>query len=256
VTTTSSDQQENKGKKSRVSGELARKITKGDDQASNEFITINYRWLLFIVRRKFSRSNNHEDIVQDTFMLVIGKLKQGLIHNPNAIMAYLRTAAINIGFEYLRKDQKYISAVDQDMLTSIEDSKPGILPTLIWDNKLSYVKQAIAGLKKQRDREILSSFYFKGQDKPAICEKLQLSVEHFDRVLYRAKKRLKKLVDKSDYNKPNGPLKPLKIKQPDNKNNKDSSENSGKDPQDFVSKIICSIQIWLRKIPKVQRLFA
>ena len=252
MTTTSSDQQENKGKKSRVSGELARKITKGDDQASNEFITINYRWLLFIVRRKFSRSNNHEDIVQDTFMLVIGKLKQGLIHNPDAIMAYLRTAAINIGFEYLRKDQKYISALDQDLINSIEDSKADILPTIIWDNKLSYVKQAIEGLKKARDREILNSFYFKDQSKKNICEKLQLSVEHFDRVLYRAKERLKKLVEKSDYNRPNGPLKPLNSKKTESK---DKAKND-KDPHNFVSKIICSMQVFFKKIPKVQRLFA
>ena len=60
--------------KSKVSGELAVKIITGDKLASNEFVKINYSWLLFVVRRKFAQSNNHEDIVQDTFMLVIKKL--------------------------------------------------------------------------------------------------------------------------------------------------------------------------------------
>ncbi|MFK5854895.1 MAG: hypothetical protein QM503_02115, partial [Bacteroidota bacterium] len=84
-----------------LSGELAIKITQGDEIASNKFVQINYRWLLFIIRKKFSRSNNHEDIVQDSFMLVISKLKQGNINNPQTVLAYLRTTAINIGFEYL-----------------------------------------------------------------------------------------------------------------------------------------------------------
>ena len=60
--------------KSKVSGELAVKIITGDKLVSNEFVKINYSWLLFVVRRKFAQSNNHEDIVQDTFMLVIKKL--------------------------------------------------------------------------------------------------------------------------------------------------------------------------------------
>ncbi len=217
-----SEQQRNKINKSRISGELAKKITNGDRVAGNEFVQINYRWLLFIVRRKFTHSNNHEDIVQDTFMLVINKLQKGSINNPNTILAYLRTAAINIGFEYLRKDKKFRSAIDQDLLDVIEDAQDDVLSTLIWEDRVEYVKQVMAELKIQRDKDILIKFYFKDQDKPSICTELNLSTEHFDKVLYRAKQRLKQLIEKKgDDHKPKGKVNSFNA----NRQNKKSSDN-------------------------------
>lgn len=211
--------------KTKISGELAEKITAGEASASNEFVQINYSWLLFIVRNKFSKSNNHEDIVQDTFMLVIKKLQQGAVNNPITILAYLRTTAINIGFEYLRKDKKFASAVDQEMITIIADAKDDILSTLIWDDKISYVKKVIAELKIQRDKDILTKFYFDEESKVSICSKLDLSTEHFDRVLYRAKDRLKQLIAQID-DDPKGKLNIL---------NKD--KNPVKTSSNFVSRI-------------------
>jgi RNA polymerase sigma-70 factor (ECF subfamily) len=202
-TISSFEQNTNKKSKSILSGELALKITQGDANASNEFVQINYRWLLFIIRRKFSQSNNHEDIVQDTFMLVITKLQQGSINNPQTILAFLRTTAINIGFEYLRKDKKFISALDQELLNVIEDAKEDILSSIIWNDKVKYVRQVISELKIQRDKDILIKFYFNDLDKKFICTELDLSSEHFDRVLYRAKARLKQLIAHKGDNNPN-----------------------------------------------------
>jgi len=226
VTGSGSVEQRNKINKSRVSGELAKKIANGDRPASNEFVQINYRWLLFIVRRKFTHSNNHEDIVQDTFMLVINKLEKGLINNPDTILAYLRTAAINIGFEYLRKDKKFSSAIDQDLLEVIEDAQNDILSTLIWEDRVQYVRQVMSELKIQRDKDILVKFYFKDQDKPSICKQLDLSTEHFDKVLYRAKQRLKQLIQKKDPKKDDRhkPKERISALNKNTKNNK-SSDN-------------------------------
>jgi RNA polymerase sigma-70 factor (ECF subfamily) len=222
VTSKRPDQHNNKLSNSKISSELAVKITSGDVSASNQFVEINYRWLLFIVRRKFSKSNNHEDIVQDTFMLVIGKLQQGKINQPKTIMAYLRTTAINIGFEYLRKDKKFTSAIDQDFLEAIEDAKDDILSTIIWNDKIKYVKQVLAELKIKRDKDILVKFYFEDCSKPSICQQLELSSEHFDRVLYRAKQRLMELIQsKSDIN-PNSGKKQTALNKTQSKNTKSS----------------------------------
>ena len=206
MTKTSSDQHKNNKNHSKISGELAAKISLGDIAVKNEFVQINYRWLLFIVRRKFAQSNNHEDIVQDTFMLVLNKLQQGKVNNHKAIMGFLRTTAINIGYEYLRKDKKFTSAIDQNFLDAIEDSKQDILSSIIWDDKVKYVKLVMDELKKQRDKDILIKFYFKDQNKLSICDELDLSSEHFDRVLCRAKQRLKQLIEKKGDNNPNNSL--------------------------------------------------
>jgi RNA polymerase sigma-70 factor (ECF subfamily) len=209
VTISNSEFNKNLKSKSILSGELASKITQGDKNARNEFVQINYQWLLFIVRRKFAQSNNHEDIVQDSFMLVLSKLQKGKINQPHTILAYLRTTAINIGFEYLRKDKKFTSAIDQDFLEVIEDAKEDILSTIIWNDKIKYVKQVMTELKVQRDKDILIKFYFEDQDKPTICQILNLSTEHFDRVLYRAKERLKQIIAHHGDNNPSSRNSPI-----------------------------------------------
>ncbi len=179
-------------------GELARGIMSGDKFAGNEFVNLHYRWLLFIVRKKFSRVSSHEDIVQDSFMIVITKLQQGAVKNPDTIRAFLRTTAINIGYEYLRKDKKYVSAVDQESLDIFEDAKSDVLSNLEWDDGINRVKQIMQELPTDRDRNILTQFYFEDQSKIDICQNLDLSSAHFDRVLYRAKQRLKQLISKHD----------------------------------------------------------
>lgn len=46
-----------------------------------------------------------------------------------------------------------------------------------------------------RDRELLRRFYLQDEDKEAICSDLGLSAQHFDRVLYRARQRMRDLIE-------------------------------------------------------------
>lgn len=252
------DQKKHGANTSIISGELAQRIASGDSSAEGEFVELNYRWLLFIVRRKFNHSNNHEDIVQDTFMLVITKLKQGSVKKPEAILGFLRTAAIQIGYDYLRKDKKFTSDIDPDLMDTFKDQTEEILSSLIWNDKLNYVKKMIDGLKIQRDKDILIKFYIKDQDKKTICEDLDLSPAHFDRVIFRAKERLKKIIEKNkeqkktDDHKPNnnknnnklpkGQIKPIK-------NNKGDKNHNSKE-KGIMSKMYHYIVTTLQKFIK------
>ena len=54
-------------------------------------------------------------------------------------------------------------------------------------------------LKNARDREILFRSFVLDHDKIEICEALELSKENFDRVIYRAKRRFRQILeDQSD----------------------------------------------------------
>ena len=188
--------------RSNVTIKLAKQITQGDTNATNAFVELNYKWLLFIVRRNFYRSNNHEDIVQDTFMIVIDKLQQGKIDHPKAILSFLRRTAYYVGQDYLRKDKKFTSSIDQDLLETIEHAQEDVLSQMIWDDKVNYIKQVMTELSQQRDKEILTRFYFENEDKTTICTDLELTAAHFDRVIFRAKQRLKALIEKQQNNPP------------------------------------------------------
>ncbi len=212
-------------------GNLARGIISGDKFSGEEFVNLHYRWLLFIVRKKFSRVSSHEDIVQDSFMVVISKLQQGQVNNPDTIRAFLRTTAINIGYEYLRKDKKYISAVDQESLDIFEDAKSDVLSNLEWHDGIKFVKKIMEELPTDRDRSILTQFYFEDKDKTEICDDLDLSSAHFDRVLYRAKHRLKDLISRhNDHDNRQGP-KAIESEQDKNTSTKHKT-------QKWVSKLI------------------
>jgi RNA polymerase sigma-70 factor, ECF subfamily len=49
-----------------------------------------------------------------------------------------------------------------------------------------------------RDRRLLRGYYVLDQDKEALCQELELSQEHFDRVLHRARARFRELAIKTN----------------------------------------------------------
>jgi RNA polymerase sigma-70 factor (ECF subfamily) len=57
------------------------------------------------------------------------------------------------------------------------------------------LENAMEQLAQPRDREILHRFYLLEEDKSVICSALDLSAAHFDRVLYRAKQRMRELLN-------------------------------------------------------------
>jgi RNA polymerase sigma factor (sigma-70 family) len=174
--------------------QLCEQIIAGDQAAANQFVAQHFRWLLFIVRNKFRNTDLHMDIVQDAFMLVITKLQNNEVRQLHTIKAFLRTCAINIGHEYLRKNQKFSSSMAQEQLDWLADQQTGILDQLAWQDGVQQVKQVMQELPTERDREILTLFYFEDRSKHSICEHLSLTPAHFDRVIYRARQRLKELI--------------------------------------------------------------
>ena len=57
-----------------------------------------------------------------------------------------------------------------------------------------HVRILLDELKQERDRQILERFYVKEQEKEEICRKIGVDGSHFNRVLYRARQRLRDLL--------------------------------------------------------------
>jgi RNA polymerase sigma-70 factor (ECF subfamily) len=54
----------------------------------------------------------------------------------------------------------------------------------------------LASLSQPRDRELLRRHYLEEADKQATCQVLGLDSAHYDRVLFRARQRLGKLLQR------------------------------------------------------------
>jgi len=68
------------------------------------------------------------------------------------------------------------------------------------DSDDRHLAQAVAELLEElpteRDRQLLMRFYLDGTDKQQLCRELGLSPKHFDRVLMRARSRLRTIIER------------------------------------------------------------
>ena len=138
-----------------------------------------------------------EDLTQDIFSHLIPRLRAGALHDPAALPGYIRsTVVLTVQAEYRRRGRRgqNQASVDPDTLTSSDD------PSIAVDRE--HLQQRlhvlIEALPTERDRELLRRFYLNEQDRNEVCAALDVSHDHFHRVLHRARQRLKTLLGGSD----------------------------------------------------------
>ena len=142
------------------------------------------------------RTGDHQlskDLSQDTFIIALQKLRAGKVRKPESLAAFLRQTAVNLSIEHYRKEKRYI--YQEDGIIALQT--PHIYKKaehVDRQHAAKLLETTIQELANSRDREILQRFYLLDEDKPQICSALELSAAHFDRVLYRAKQRMRKLI--------------------------------------------------------------
>jgi len=173
--------------------ELAHRIQSGDQHAELVLVERFARPVRLILLKRTSDPQLASDLAQDTFVIVINALRQGKLHSAKALPAFIRQTAINLSIEHFRKEKRYVRQDDE----IIQLQAPHV------DHKAEQVDRqhartlleaALEQLAQPRDREILHRFYLLDEEKPQICDALELSTAHFDRVLYRAKQRMRELL--------------------------------------------------------------
>jgi RNA polymerase sigma-70 factor (ECF subfamily) len=117
------------------------------------------------------------------------------VRRPEEIGGYIFQVAMNL----LRNHRRSIAEradrrVDSEVLGHLPANADA---TDRWLEKkiAARVKVLLQDLKSPRDREILVRFYLREEEKDAICRDLGLEAEQFDKVLHRARGRLKELLE-------------------------------------------------------------
>ena len=164
----------------------------GDKAAESEIVSALERPLRLILAKKFNFAAFVDDALQETLIAVLISLRDKRVKRLESVPAYARQTAIRIGFQYLNKDQRERPLSKEE----IPDSAECLHKLIEKEDLLRYTKKVIGELATERDRELLIRYYYNAEEKSHVCEALGLSSEHFDRVLYRAKKRLKELIKK------------------------------------------------------------
>ncbi|HVR99594.1 MAG TPA: sigma-70 family RNA polymerase sigma factor [Thermoanaerobaculia bacterium] len=181
--------------------DLVRRIVSRDPTAEAELVERFKRAVWFLLRRLTQDEAAAEDLYQETFRLVIEKVRAGELREAERLPGFVSSMARNLFLGSARRSgRSQKRQADPEAAETLPDPAPGQLARLLAQERAARVRRVLAELKNDRDREILSRYYIADQDKEVICRDLDLSDLHFNRVLFRARQRYKELFEKAQEN--------------------------------------------------------
>ena len=166
-----------------------------DRAAVESLIAKQYTGLRLLIQRRTGNPEVAADILNQAACIAWEKWQTGQVRKPEEIGGYIFQVAMNL----LRNHRRSVSEradrrVDSEVI--------GMLPADArseerWlEKKIALrVKRILQQLPTPRDREILVRFYLQEEEKDAICRNLGLEADQFDKVLHRARARLKELLE-------------------------------------------------------------
>ena len=173
---------------------LVARIGAGDRAAETELVLRFSRSLLFMLERRTGERESARDALQETFVVAIRRLRLGEIKRPEALAAFLRGIALNVVLGAKRTAERRLLEYDMEAVHTLLDGAVSADMRIEQSENIAMVKRAIGAMPVARDRNVLVRYFLSEEDKGEICSALGLSSEHFDRVLHRARRRLKGLL--------------------------------------------------------------
>ncbi|MCK5359240.1 MAG: sigma-70 family RNA polymerase sigma factor [Gammaproteobacteria bacterium] len=181
-----------------AAGQLVSRVRNGDHDAETEMVLRYSRGLRFLLRRKTRDSHLAEDFLQETWAIALTKIRDKDLVNPGRLAGYLCGIANNLARSERRRMHRQRTAVNSEIVAMIPDNSSNPYRQVSRAEVCRQVRKHLNELKKERDREILKRFYVCEEEKESICKRLHVDSVHFNRVLYRARQRLKSNIERAD----------------------------------------------------------
>ncbi len=166
-------------------------------RCESEMIERYRRGLGYVLARQIGDDERARDLLQETFCIAIEKLRNGGIEQPERLAGYLRGIAVRVGLNAGRRRKREPTGLDSSAIEAIPHNGPRQFQHVASNETKSAVHEILQSMPVERDRDLLIRFYVHDQDKQEICHELGLTSLHFNRVLFRAKNRFRKLLEES-----------------------------------------------------------
>lgn len=176
---------------------VVNRIDEGDADAERILIEHYAPALRMILQKRYQDEQLRLDVFQDTFRVLIESIRTKTLKNPKALSSFLQSTATNLAREYMYQEGRHRVVDEHAEIDQVISQEFNNEKKLEKDELTTFVREMTQTLETDRDRLILIRFYLEEEDKELICSQLDLDSAHFDRVLYRAKQRLKKIIDQS-----------------------------------------------------------
>jgi len=181
----------------RIAATIVQGIRAGDGRAESRLVERYSNGLRYLLRRRAHDDERARDLLQDTLAIAIAKLREVDLENPERLAGYLRGIAIRVALNAGRRQQREPYPMEAEAVGQIQDREPRQFDHVAREQTQVAVHKLLRSMPVKRDRELLTRFYVQDQDKDEICKALDLDSLHFNRVLYRAKKRFRRLLEES-----------------------------------------------------------
>ena len=172
--------------------ELVEGILHGSKQCEELLYHRYSKGLVLMLTNRSGDFSLAEDLAQDKLLVVLSRLRSNGIDKPENLTAFVYQTAkfILIGFQRRLRNKMELSF--DDPVEGVDSASPET--RLLRQSTGEETRRLISELKVERDRELLMRFYVYEHPKQQVCQDLDLSTDHFDRVIHRAKRRFRELV--------------------------------------------------------------
>jgi RNA polymerase sigma-70 factor (ECF subfamily) len=177
--------------------DLVARIRAGDQHAEAELVERYNHGLKIIIRREVSDAAAVEDLYQETFRIVLEKIRQGGIRDPERLSGFVRSVAKNLVIDYFREAVRQVKVTEVKDAAPIFRARPDQLEELLRKETADLIRQILEGMSNERDVQVLFRFYLAEDDKEKICADLGLTSLHFNVVLQRARDRFRALYQRA-----------------------------------------------------------
>ncbi|MBS0555816.1 MAG: sigma-70 family RNA polymerase sigma factor [Proteobacteria bacterium] len=174
--------------------DLTSRIAAGDRAAEREFVGRYAPGVRTLVRRHCRPGDPIvEDLAQDVLANVLMRLRAGAVRDAAALPAYIHSAVLHTTSAEYRK--RRVEESDRALeKVVIEDSPPRRFAA---GQLGSMLRALLSELPVFRDREVLRQFYLEELDRDEVCDRLGIDADHFHRVVFRARERLRGLLERA-----------------------------------------------------------
>jgi RNA polymerase sigma-70 factor (ECF subfamily) len=179
-----------------VAADLVRRIAAGEAEAEGDLVARYRRGLVYLLSRLGALPELADDLAQETFRIVIERLRREGLADPAGLSSFLRGTARNLLIADRRKSARRRTWGDSGELAAAVAPTPSPLQSVLLDEEAGIVRKLIGELPTDRDRQLLLRFYVGEEEKERICADLGLDHLHFNRVLFRARQRFKELLER------------------------------------------------------------
>jgi RNA polymerase sigma-70 factor (ECF subfamily) len=156
-------------------------------ESVEKLLVTEYPGLLTLLRRKARDPQLAADLLNDALIVALNNFDSGRISDPSHIGGYVFQVAMNL----LRNHRRSFgdnAAKRADLNEATLAAAP--VPESLEKDWAGRVRALLEELPHPRDRTLLKRFYLDEEDKGTICSQLQISALQFDKIMFRAKKRL------------------------------------------------------------------